>query len=78
MPRQDHANPVSATPALRMRADLALALCTLLWGYTFVVVKNPLDHISVLLFLAVRFTVAAALMAAIRVQSLRRLGEQEV
>jgi drug/metabolite transporter (DMT)-like permease len=79
MQTQDNSNAASATtPALRMRADLALALCTLLWGCTFVVVKSSLDHISVLLFLAVRFTVAAALMAAIRVQSLRRLGEQEV
>jgi hypothetical protein len=30
MHTRDHANAVSATPALRMRADLALALCTLL------------------------------------------------
>ena len=31
----------------RMRADLALAFCSLLWGATFVVVRGALDHISV-------------------------------
>ena len=48
----------------RLRADLSLALCSLLWGATFVVVKNGLDHASVFVFLAVRFSVAAVLMAA--------------
>jgi len=33
-----------------LRADLALALSSLLWGATFVVVKNALDHASVFLF----------------------------
>src|ERR1700687_3105957 len=46
----------------RYQADLALALCSLLWGATFVVVKNALDHASVFIFLAVRFTGAAVLM----------------
>jgi drug/metabolite transporter (DMT)-like permease len=46
----------------RLRADLSLALCSLLWGATFVVVKGALDHASVFLFLATRFTVAAVLM----------------
>ncbi len=43
----------------RMRADAALVICTLLWGTTFVIVKNSLVHVSVFLFLAVRFTLAA-------------------
>ena len=43
---------------------MSLALCSLLWGATFVVVKNGLDHASVFVFLAVRFSVAAVLMAA--------------
>src|SRR6202158_3162454 len=46
----------------RLRADFSLALCSLLWGATFVVVKNALDHASVFIFLAVRFTGAAVLM----------------
>jgi drug/metabolite transporter (DMT)-like permease len=40
--------------------------CTILWGSTFVVVKNSLDQVSVFLFLALRFTLAGMLMAAWR------------
>jgi drug/metabolite transporter (DMT)-like permease len=61
-----------------LRADLSLVLCSLLWGSTFVVVKNSLDHVSVFLFLAVRFTLAAALMAAFRPRALRRLQRDEL
>jgi drug/metabolite transporter (DMT)-like permease len=62
----------------RLRADLALALCSLLWGATFVVVKNALDHASVFVFLAVRFSVAALLMAAFRPHALRNLKREEL
>ncbi len=31
-------------------ADLSLAIYSLLWGATFVVVKNALDHASVFIF----------------------------
>jgi len=62
----------------RMRADAALVVCSLLWGTTFVVVKNSLAHVSVFLFLAVRFTLAAVLMAAFRPRALRRLQKDEL
>ena len=62
----------------RMRADAALVVCSLLWGTTFVVVKNSLAHVSVFLFLAVRFTLAAMLMAALRPRVLRRLQKDEL
>jgi len=61
-----------------LRADLSLALCSLLWGSTFVIVKNSLDHVSVFLFLAVRFTLAAGLMAAFRPRALRLLQRDEL
>lgn len=41
------------------RADLALIFIALVWGATFVVVKQALDDASALLFLALRFTLAA-------------------
>jgi drug/metabolite transporter (DMT)-like permease len=63
---------------LRSRADLSLAFCTLLWGATFVVVKNSLDHSSVFLFLAARFTVAAVLMGAWSYRIIRQLEPQEL
>lgn len=62
----------------RVRADLALAFSTLLWGATFVVVKNALGHASVFVFLAVRFSVAALLMAAFRPRALRNLKREEL
>jgi drug/metabolite transporter (DMT)-like permease len=56
----------AAPPPKRIQADLGLTFCTILWGSTFVVVKNSLDHSSVFLFLALRFTLAGLLMAAWR------------
>lgn len=47
----------------RSRADLVLALIAAIWGSTFVIVKAALEDASVLLFLALRFTVAAAALA---------------
>ena len=62
----------------RLRADLSLALCSLLWGATFVVVKNALDHASVFIFLAVRFTVAAVLMLAFSSRALARFNREDL
>jgi drug/metabolite transporter (DMT)-like permease len=62
----------------KIKADLALAFCSLIWGVTFVVVKNALDHASVFVFLAVRFTLAAGLMAMFRPKVLARLDGQEI
>jgi drug/metabolite transporter (DMT)-like permease len=62
----------------RFRAELALALCTFLWGSTFVVVKNSLDQTSVFVFLAVRFSLAGLSMAVFRPNVLRSLEREEV
>src|SRR6202451_1262887 len=69
---------LAARGRTRTQADLSLAFCTLLWGATFVVVKNALDHASVFLFLAVRFSLAAVLMAAFRPRVLRDLKREEL
>jgi len=63
---------------MKVKADLALMGCSLIWGATFVVAKGVLDHASVFVFLAVRFTLAAALMALLRPQALRRIERAEV
>jgi drug/metabolite transporter (DMT)-like permease len=62
----------------RLKADLALMFCSLIWGVTFVVVKNALSYSSVFIFLAIRFTLAAILMAALRPNSLKRIDTQEI
>ncbi len=47
---------------LRTKAELALVLAAIVWGSTFVVVKDALRDISPLLYLAIRFGAAAVLM----------------
>src|SRR5581483_4666831 len=54
----------SKTPR-RWQADLALVLVALLWGATFVIVKQALSEISVIYFLAVRFSIAAVCLLLI-------------
>ncbi len=43
----------------RWQADLALIFITLIWGSTFVVVKNSLDIVGPLVFVASRFWIAS-------------------
>src|SRR5262249_36762426 len=44
-------------------ADASLALNTVLWGATFVLVKAALREVSPVLFLALRFSLAAVALA---------------
>jgi drug/metabolite transporter (DMT)-like permease len=57
----------------RIQADLALALCSLIWGATFVLVKDALADASVFVFLALRFVLAAFTLALIYRAAVRRL-----
>ena len=59
-------------PTQRGRAELALFGLAVIWGTTFVVIKDALADISPLLFLAVRFSVAALLLGVIYRKKLRR------
>lgn len=56
----------------RRRAEAGLLLNTIVWGATFVVVKNALGGISPMLFLALRFSLAAAALGAIFQGAARR------
>src|SRR5208282_3015368 len=64
---------MSSMSSKRVRADLALGLCALIWGSTFVVVKDALSDVSVVAYIAVRFSLAAAIMAILYWRSLRGL-----
>lgn len=57
-----------------LQADLALVAVTFIWGSTFVVVKNALEDISTLLFLALRFSLAAVALACILGPRVRAAG----
>jgi drug/metabolite transporter (DMT)-like permease len=50
---------------LRRRAEVSLVCVTFIWGATFVVVKEALADCSTLLFLALRFSLAAAALAVV-------------
>ena len=53
--------PAGAVHATSQRkADAALAVNTVIWGATFVLVKAALGHVSPVLFLALRFSLATA------------------
>src|SRR4030042_1619830 len=54
-------------------ATAALIVVTAVWGWTFLIVKDAIAREPVMDFLAVRFTVAAIVMFAIRPISLRRV-----
>jgi drug/metabolite transporter (DMT)-like permease len=56
-----------------LKADLLLAACTVVWGATFVVVKDALADASAFVFLALRFLVAALLLLALFGRQLRGL-----
>ena len=58
----------------RGRAELALACVTILWGAMFVVVKGALEDASPLLFITLRFALAAAILGIIYRTSLKRSG----
>src|SRR6202050_3805748 len=55
----------------RLRADLALGFCALIWCATFVAVKDALADVSVIVYIAVRFALAAVVMAIFFRHSLR-------
>ena len=56
----------------RLQADLMLAACAVGWGATFVIVKTALADASVFVFLALRFVLAAVVLAALMAR--RRRG----
>lgn len=53
----------------RWQTDSALALIAFVWGATFVLVKDALPDVSTLLFLTLRFSIAALLMVPLALRS---------
>jgi drug/metabolite transporter (DMT)-like permease len=63
--------------SLRTKAHCVLLLCSLLWGVTFVVVKDALADISVFGYLAARFLLGALPLIWIYRHDLRNLTRDE-
>lgn len=57
----------------KLQADLLLIFNTVIWGATFVVVKESLSDASVFVYLALRFVVAAVLLLLVYGRALRGL-----
>jgi drug/metabolite transporter (DMT)-like permease len=64
----------SRRPSTSALAQLSLLAITGVWGLTFVMVQDAIAHTPVLSFLAWRFLLAAALVAAVAPRSLRGLS----
>jgi drug/metabolite transporter (DMT)-like permease len=58
----------------QLRAELALVGVTVIWGTTFVVVKSALAEVSTLVFLTLRFWIAAAALILIYRGAVRKKG----
>jgi drug/metabolite transporter (DMT)-like permease len=69
--------PSKSSPA-RWKADLALAVVALVWGTTFVVVKQALHEISAVYFLAVRFALASACMLLLFSGAFRKMPRRAI
>jgi drug/metabolite transporter (DMT)-like permease len=61
----------------RWKANLTLAMIALIWGATFTVVKDALDAVGPLTFVAFRFVAASVALAAIFHRRLRRITRAE-
>lgn len=62
----------------RWQADSALALVALVWGSTFVVVKQAITEISALYFLSLRFSLASLCLLVLFVPAFRRLPRHQL
>ena len=58
----------------KLKADLLLICCTLIWGATFVLVKDALANASVFVFLALRFLLATVVLILMYGRELRTVG----
>jgi drug/metabolite transporter (DMT)-like permease len=58
----------------KLKADLLLICCTLIWGATFVLVKDALANASVFVFLALRFLLATVVLILMYGRQLRTVG----
>ena len=62
----------------KLQADLSLIFCALIWGATFVLVKDALAGASVFVFLALRFLLATFVLVLIYGRELRRVGARRI
>lgn len=59
-------------------ARLALLLATIIWGSSFIIMKDALDNIGTFFLLAVRFTGACILLAIVFFKKLKKMNKEVV
>src|SRR3954452_8875217 len=68
------ARPHIARASPQLLATVALVGVTAVWGSTFVIVKDAVERMPVMDFLAWRFAIAALAMAAVRPRAVAALS----
>lgn len=76
-PRTASVFSAARTPLPHWVADAGLALITLIWGLTFVIVKDAVAQVPVMSFIAWRFIVAALALLPFSLRGLLRAGRKE-
>lgn len=69
---------MSASAPARWQADSALAVVALVWGTTFVVVKQAITQISALYFLSLRFSFASLCLLLLFLPAFRRMPARQI
>lgn len=64
---------MNESTVLKKLAKPLILLATLVWGSSFFVMKNTLDHVPVFFLLAVRFTVAALILSVLFLRNWKRV-----
>lgn len=59
-------------------AKLALLLATIIWGSSFIIMKNAVDQIPAPYLLGIRFSVAAVLLAIIFAKRLKQINKEYI
>lgn len=72
------AQPVQTKHHSRWQADAALAFVAIIWGSTFVTVKQALGDISTVYFLFLRFSLATVCMLALFFPAFRKMASREI
>lgn len=72
------AEPLITRTPTRWTADLALAVVALIWGATFVVVKQALVEISTMYFLTIRFALASVCVLLIFLPAFGRATKGQI
>ena len=55
---------------------VALLLCAMIWGTSFVVLKNALDSMGTMWVLSIRFTVSALVMLAVAGKRIKTVSKR--